>query len=133
MSLSEVLKQLYVVGGIPLVFVFIGAANIFVPYDNSQRWVVSIAVMMIGAMSWGVTVYIGIVRWKMQAQALAEQNALVLRAVCDIAVKLDDTPAVEKRVKALRKALKDADDVSPEQAHPPRVDASHGTGPSKPI
>lgn len=84
-SLTDFLKQLYVAGGIPLVVIGLGAANMFLPYGNEQRWVVSIVLIAIGTLSWAATVYVTLLRWKVQAQIIAEQDAAVLRVVCEIA------------------------------------------------
>lgn len=103
-SLKDFLKQLYIAGGIPLVIIGLGAANMFLPYGNEQREVISILLIAIGALSWGATLYITLLRWKTQAQMVAEQDALVLRAVCDIA-RSEKWDVVQKKTEALAKAL----------------------------
>jgi hypothetical protein len=103
-SLKEFLKQLYVTGGIPLVIVAIGAANMFVAYAEPQRSVVSVLLIVIGAISWGASLYVTLLRWRTQAQMLAEQDALIVQAVCDIA-RSEKWDIVEKKTGALAQAL----------------------------
>ncbi len=103
-SLKDFLKQLYFTGGIPLVIVAIGAANMFVTYAEPQRSVVSILLIAIGAMSWGASLYVTLLRWRTQAQMLAEQDALIVQAVCDIA-RSEKWDIVDKKTGALTKAL----------------------------
>ncbi len=59
-------------------------------------WVVSIVSIAIGTVWWGASVYVGLLRWKMKAQLLAEQDALVLGTVCDIA-KSEKSDVVPER------------------------------------
>lgn len=103
-SIGDFLKQLYLVGGIPLVLIGIGAANMFAPYDEIQRWVLSGVLIGIGTLAWGATVYVALLRWKTQAQILAEQEAQVLRAVCDIA-RVEKSDVAPAKIEALQKAL----------------------------
>jgi len=103
-SIADFLKQLYIAGGIPLVLIGLGAANMFIPYGDAQRWVVSIVLIAIGTLSWGASVYVALLRWKAQAQIVAEQNVLVLRAVCDIA-RSEKSDVVPGKIDALRAAL----------------------------
>jgi hypothetical protein len=92
------------VGGIPLVLIGVGTANMFAPYDGLKRWVLSGVLIGIGTLAWGVTVYVALLRWKTEAHILAEQEAQVLKAVCNIAVteKSDVAPG---KIEALQKAL----------------------------
>ena len=99
-SLTEFLKQLYVAGGIPLVVIGLGAANMFIPYGDAQRWVVSILLIAIGTLSWAASVYVTLLRWKVQAQIVAEQDAIVLRAVCEIA-RSEKSDVVPVKIAAL--------------------------------
>lgn len=103
-SLSDFLKQLYLAGGIPLVVIGIGAANLFIPYGEAQRWVVSILLIVIGTLAWGASVYAALLRWHVQAKVLAEQDALVLRTVCEIAAS-QASDVVPTKVAALGRAL----------------------------
>lgn len=103
-SLSEFLKQLYLAGGIPLVVIGLGATNMFLPYGDAPRWVISIVLIAIGTLSWAASVYVTLLRWKVQAQIVAEQDALVLRAVCDIA-RTEKSDVVPDKIHALSLSL----------------------------
>jgi len=104
-SLADFLKQLYVAGGIPLVVIGLGAANMFLPYGDEQRWVVAIVLIAIGTLSWVATVYVTLLRWRVQAQIIAEQDATILRAACEIA-RSEASDVVPAKIDALRRSLK---------------------------
>lgn len=103
-SLGDFLKQLYVAGGIPLVVVGIGAANLFIPYGEAERWVVSLLLIAFGTLAWGASTYAALLRWNVQARVLAEQDTLVLRTVCEIAAS-QASDVVPTKVAALRQAV----------------------------
>lgn len=103
-SLSDFLKQLYAAGGIPLAVVGIGAGNLFLPYGDAERWVISLVLVGIGTLAWAASVYAALLRWNVQAKVLAEQDALVLRTVCEIAAS-QASDVVPAKVAALRQAI----------------------------
>ena len=102
--IGDFLRQLYVAGGIPLVLIGVGAANLFISYADAQRWVVSIVLISVGTLSWGAALYVALLRWKTQAQIIAEQDALVLKAVCDIA-RSEKSDVMPDKIRALSEAL----------------------------
>ena len=74
-SIADFLKQLYIDGGIPLVLIGLGAADMFIPYRGAQRWVVSIVLIAIGTRPRGASAYVTFLRWRTEAQVVAEHNA----------------------------------------------------------
>lgn len=87
--LADATGRLYVVGGIPLVIIFLGVANLSLPYAEAQKWIVSIAAIVFAAITWAASLYVTLVQWRVRTQILAEQDALVLKTICDISRSSD--------------------------------------------
>ena len=103
-SLGKYIRDLYLIGGIPLVLIGIGAATLFIPYAAETRMVITIALFGVGAVSWGASTYIAVFRWRTEIEVAAKQDELVLSAICEIA-KNETSDAVTKKIDALKDSL----------------------------
>ena len=109
-SLRDYIGKLYALGGVPLVLIGVGAANLFLPYGDTSEAIkltVTILLFVLAVGTWAASTYVALQRWKTELQIVAKQDELVLSAICRIAV--DQTSDVTKeKAKALREALYEA-------------------------
>lgn len=103
-SVGEFLRELYITGGIPLVLIGVGTVNLFLPYKDPGRLLVTSLLIAVGALSWGASLYVSVLRWRVRARILAEQDSVILRAICDIA-RSEKSDVVPGKIAALGDAL----------------------------
>ena len=102
--LADYIKQLYLVGGVPLVVLGVGAANLFLPYSSDNpgaKLAVTILLFAIGGLAWGASTYVALHRWKVELEALARQDEILLQTICEIVQKEERSESAEKRIAGL--------------------------------
>src|SRR5436305_1067366 len=88
-SLRDYILKLYSVGGIPLVLMGLAAANLFLPWyggDATKQFIVTIILLVIGALTWSASAYLAILKWKAEMAIIAKQDEIVLTAICNLAM-----------------------------------------------
>ncbi len=98
-------------GGLPLVLVGLGAANIFIPefggYDNNENLLVTGFLFISGIVAWSATVYVAYERWKAELNIVAERERILIQSMCEIVKTVDSDAAAKDRVKTLTTAVQE--------------------------
>jgi hypothetical protein len=101
--LHKYILKLYAVGGIPLVFVGIGALILTLGVGD-HPFAAGLLLSTFGLIAWVASIYVATIRWKYEIQIIKNQDNQVLRTVCEIALK-GNSDVVKKKIDALSKSL----------------------------
>lgn len=108
-SLSNYIEGLWKLGGLPLVLIGIGAANIFVPdfatYGATEHLFVTAFMFVSGVVTWGTTVFLAYQRWKTELDIVGQRERQLIQSICEIIKTVDSDAAAKDRVQTLTNAV----------------------------
>jgi hypothetical protein len=110
-SLANYISGLWKVGGLPLVMIGIGAANLFVPtgkdwlYTPNKQLIITGLLFVSGLVAWGSLVFLAFKRWQSELQCAIQQDAKVIEAVVRVVEGIQSDAAARERVKILTESL----------------------------
>ena len=102
--LGKYMLKLYAVGGIPLVFVGIGSAILVFGGTGERPMIVGLALCVFGLLAWAASAYVAAHRWKTEMEIAANQDAQVIKTICEIAAA-QNSDVVEGKIKTLLGSL----------------------------
>ena len=107
-SLANYITGLWKLGGLPLLMIGLGAANLFVPisvYTETKQFVITGLLLVSGAVAWASLVFIAFKRWQFEIQCAIQQDARVIDAVVRLVEGVQSDAAARERVKTLTESL----------------------------
>lgn len=111
--LSSYITGMWKLGGLPLVLVGIGAANIFVPtvagYSETEQYFVTVFLFFSGLLAWGATVQLAYKRWQLEVELSNQRDKAVIDSICKIATSVESDAAAKARVEILTDAIQSLD------------------------
>jgi len=109
--LNDYITGFWKIGGIPLVLVGLGAANLFVPtipsYPENEHFILTAGLFLMGLTTWVVSSLLAYKRWKSHAEIAAHQEREILNCTTRLLEKTEsDSAILDARVDILLKVLK---------------------------
>src|SRR2546425_1131403 len=108
-SLSGYIAGLWKAGGLSLVLVGLGAANLFLPssqaYTDIKQLVITALLFLSGVTTWASVTVLALKRWQQELQLAGQQDATVIQAVAKIAERAGDSAEITARMKAFTESI----------------------------
>jgi len=110
-ALSGYISGLWKLGGLPLVLVGLGAANLFVPnfagYGQAKQFVLTAGLFLAGLVTWVSVTVLAYRRWHAEAQIASDQDAKLLETVAQILAHTTSDAAAKERSEVLKSTYKE--------------------------
>lgn len=104
-SLSNYISGLWKLGGLPLVLIGLGAANLFIPgnplYTEAKQILMTTLLFCSALIVWGSVTLLAYKRWKFEMQIASQQDATIINAITTIVEKTKSDAAAKQRVETL--------------------------------
>jgi hypothetical protein len=107
--LANYITGLWKVGGLPLLMIGLGAANLFVPsgsvYTETKQFVITGFLFASGVVAWASLILLAFKRWQSELKHAIQQDAQVIEAVVRLVEGVKSDAAARERVKILTESL----------------------------